>query len=295
MKWIAVGIGLLAVALSVAGLSVGWLVERPREWTGIVDVTETHVSTKIAGRILRIAAHEGEPVETGQVLVALDQTTLRDELAAAQASLQQARGELETAKAQHAFAIEEFERVDRLNKESSASRQEMLVARTQRDALAGQVLTAEGKVAAAEAQISRIGHHLEEATISAPHGGRVVARAYEPGEVVAPGAGVLTIADLDNVWIYAYVEEADVQSLQIGQELGWRAAQSPHLAGTGRIVQILPEAEFATQKDKGRSKRDIKTYRVKLAVRNVPNHLKPGMTVDVFRAPATTQPHAGAD
>lgn len=294
MRWVAISIGVIVTALCVVGLSVGWLREHPREWTGVVDVTETHISPKIGGRIVGIAADEGDRIEAGQVLVELDQITLLDELAMARASLKDAEGKLATVKARHAFAVEEFERLDRLNKEASASRQEVLVARTQRDALAGQVTSAQGQVEMAEANIARIEHDLAEATIAAPHGGRVLARAYEPGEVVAPGVTVLSVADLDNVWVYAHVEEADVHLISVGDELFWRLAQSDEVTGKGRVVQVLPEAEFATQKDKGRAKRDIKTFRVKLAVRNVPNHLKPGMTVDVFRPSATTQPQSAA-
>jgi HlyD family secretion protein len=270
--------------------SAGWFalnrtVSREKIWTGLVDVKETHLGPKIGGRLVLVGAEEGEMVSPGQVALELDRAALEDERNRAEAALHQAQGRRDEIIARRRQAEHDLRRIERLYRQGSASEHEYVQAQNALAALEGMLSAAEAAVQMHSATVERVGQELSETRVVFSTGGRVMMRAYEPGEVVPAGAPVLSVARMDPIWIYAFVDEVGVAPLKIGERAEWRAAHGRGGAGIARIVAIIPEAGFATQKDKGRFKRDIKTYRVKLEAANADETLKPGMTVDVVFDP----------
>ena len=279
---------LVVSALIVAALcSAGWFAlnragSHEKVWTGLVDVTETHLGPKVGGRLTLVAAQEGEIISAGQVALQLDRQALLDRLDCAEAALRQAQGRRDEIGARRRQAEHDQRRVNELYQRGSASEHEYVGACNELSALQGALHAAQAAVGMHAAEVERVKQELSETTVVSPIGGRVLMRAYEPGEVVPPAAPVLSVAQMDPIWIYAFVDEIGVASLKIGHRAVWRAAHGQGGHGEARIVAILPQAGFATQKDKGRFKRDIKTYRVKLEAPNADETLKPGMTVDVI-------------
>jgi len=279
---------LVVSALIVAALcSAGWYalnrtVSHEKVWTGLVDVTETYLGPKMGGRLTLVAAQEGEMVSAGQVVLELDREALLDELDRAEAALHQARGRRDEMAARQRQADHDRRRVDDLFERGSASEHEYVGARNALAALEGSLQAAEATVRMHVAEVERVKQELSETTVISPIGGRVMMRAYEPGEVAPAGAPVLSVAQMNPIWVYAFVDEIGATPLKIGDTAEWRTAHVENRRGTARIVAIIPQAAFATQKDKGRFKRDIKTYRVKLEAANADQVLKPGMTVDVI-------------
>jgi HlyD family secretion protein len=278
---------LVVSALVVAALlSGGWYARnlpdnQEKSWTGLVDAVETQIAAKIGGRLSIVGAEEGEIVSAGQTVIELDRDTLLDELAHSEAALRQAEGRRDEISARKNQSEHDSERVAELYEQGSASEHEYVRTQNNRLALEGMLKAAEAAVQMNEATVERVKRDLEETRVTSPVGGRVMMRAYEPGEVVAPGASVLSVAQMDPIVIYAFVDEIGVAALRVGDGAEWRTAHGDTIRGAARIVSIIPEGQFATQKDKGRFKRDIKVYRVKLRAENGDETLKPGMTVDV--------------
>jgi multidrug resistance efflux pump len=118
------------------------------------------------------------------------------------------------------------------------------------------------------------------AQIFAPVSGRVNVRAARQGEVVAAGAPIVTIMDLTETWVYAPLPETQADSVKLGEML--RVVLPSGAATQGKIINKATEADFATQRDVGSMKRDIKTVQLKLLIDNPGERIVPGMTAEVY-------------
>jgi membrane fusion protein YbhG len=153
------------------------------------------------------------------------------------------------------------------------------LARLKAGARAEEIDAAAAHVAAVDAQIATLQHDRDEATIVAPTAGVVSSRLVEPGELVAPGAPLIVLIDLDHAWASVYVEEPLVPSLKIDEAATVTTDAGDHLPG--RVSFISPQAEFTPRNVQTPDERAKLVYRVKVAVDNRQGVLKPGMPVDV--------------
>jgi HlyD family secretion protein len=138
---------------------------------------------------------------------------------------------------------------------------------------------ARARLSSVDAQIATLEHDRTEATVAAPSSGIVTSRLVEPGEIVAAGAPLLVIVDLDRAWVNAYVEEPVVPALRVGQSLDVVTDAGDRLSGT--VAFIAPRAEFTPRNVQTSAERARLVYRVKVTVDNREGILKPGMPVEV--------------
>lgn len=154
-------------------------------------------------------------------------------------------------------------------------------ARTQQaHAAASNVSAARSEMNAAQAQLAEAETRLGYTQVVAPVSGTVSVRAARQGEVVAAGQPIVTIVDLNDVWVRAAVPETESDGVALGDALKVRLPSGRVLDGT--VIFKGVEADFATQRDVGRSKRDIKTVVLKVRVDNRDQRLTPGMTAEVL-------------
>jgi multidrug resistance efflux pump len=139
-----------------------------------------------------------------------------------------------------------------------------------------QVLTAQQQSAAAEAQMTKADVRLGYTELHAPIGGIVDVRAVRQGEVVNAGEPVLTLINPDDLWIRIDVEETYIDRIRLGDTLEVRLPSGETRKGT--VIFRGVDAGFATQRDVSRTKRDIKTFEVRLRVDNTDRRLAVGMT-----------------
>jgi len=116
--------------------------------------------------------------------------------------------------------------------------------------------------------------------IYAPIGGIVSVRVAKQGEVVQQGSPIVVVVDVDHLWVRADVEETYIDSIQFGQKIRVRLPSGDILEG--RVFFKGVESDFATQRDVSRTKRDIKTFAIKVAVPNPGRRLFTGMTATVL-------------
>jgi HlyD family secretion protein len=122
---------------------------------------------------------------------------------------------------------------------------------------------------------------LSYTTLVAPVSGIVTVRQAELGEYVAAGTPVVTIADMDHVWVRAYVGESDLGRVRWGQAATVKTDTFPGKTYKGTISFISSEAEFTPKTVETHKERVALVYRVKIDLDN-PNHeLKPGMPADI--------------
>ncbi|MFY9856119.1 MAG: efflux RND transporter periplasmic adaptor subunit, partial [Terracidiphilus sp.] len=132
--------------------------------------------------------------------------------------------------------------------------------------------------AGADLGLSRV--NLDYTVLRAPFTGVVTVRQAELGEVVSPGSPVITLSDLDHIWLRAYVEETDLGRVHWGQEATVTTDTFPGKQYHGHISFISPDAEFTPKSVQTYKERVTLVYRIKIDIDN-PNHeLKPGMPAD---------------
>jgi len=165
----------------------------------------------------------------------------------------------------------------------SASEASLKVAKAnmiQAQAQAKTVAATRSSVENAEAMLTQAQVELGYANIVSPISGKVNVRAARQGEVVAAGTPIVTITDLTETWVYAPLPETEADSVQLGDSL--RIVMPSGATVQGKVIAKSAEADFATQRDVSRRKRDIKTVRLKLVINNPGMRYVPGMLAEVY-------------
>jgi len=286
--------------------------------SGTVEATSVELSFKVGGRLSRRLVDEGMQVAAGQTVAQLEDDELKEErtargadekaLRAALADLEagsrreeigQAEAALLRMKADADKLARDVERAEHLFTREVIPRQELDAARAGRDASAAAVHEAEQRLkllkagprpdavrqARARVDASAAGRSLAEtrlgqATLTAPMSGLVLSKHAEPGEMLAPGAPVVTIARMDEVWLRGYIPEAEVGRVAIGQRARVTADAWPGRVLEGRVSFISSEAEFTPKNVQTEMERVKLVYRIKITLPNPKGELKPGMPVD---------------
>ena len=191
----------------------------------------------------------------------------------------QARTAHEVAKAQ----------LDATTKQVESSRAALALAQSAAEQVAvrrGGLLAAQRQKAAAQAQTTKADVRLGYAEIRAPIGGIVDVAAARAGEIVSPGQPILTLINPDDLWVRADVEESYIASIRIGDTLTVRLPSGE--TRRGAVFYRGVDAGFATQRDVSRTKRDIKTFEIRIRIDNRDRRLAVGMTAYVLLPKSVT-------
>jgi HlyD family secretion protein len=121
---------------------------------------------------------------------------------------------------------------------------------------------------------------LSYATVRAPLGGVVLSENIEPGMYVAPGTPVITVGDLKNVWLRAYINETDLGRVKVGQRVRASTDTYPGKYYDGQVSFIASQAEFTPKNVQTEKERVKLVYRIKVDILNPDMELKPGMPAD---------------
>ena len=155
------------------------------------------------------------------------------------------------------------------------------VARTnQTGAAQSTVASTQAQLANAEEQLKEAQVRLGYTKIYAPVTGTVLVRAAREGEVLTAGQAIVTVVDLSDTWVRAAIPETDADHIGLGDTL--RVRLPGGTATQGKVFFKAAEADFATQRDVGRRKRDIRTLVLKVRLDNPRGAYVPGMTAEVL-------------
>ena len=116
--------------------------------------------------------------------------------------------------------------------------------------------------------------------LTAPFAGVVTVRQAELGESVVPGTPVVTLADLDHVWLRAYINEPDIGKVRLGQAVTVTTDSYPGKIYHGRLSFIASQAEFTPKSVETHAERVTLVYRVRIDLENPSHELVPGLPAD---------------
>lgn len=317
----------LLVPLALVAAIATWYVQRDEgaatdELTayGTVEATDADLAFQMPGRVLSIAASEGDAVAGGAELARLDTREVEAVLAGARAQVRAAEALLaglrrgarrqEIASAEAAVrsagrrateAGQNAERAERLYGGGAISRQALDQARTAvevayaardqaQEALellregprAETIRTQEALVEQALANVARAEARLAQAVITAPFPGIVTLKHRQPGEVVGAGAPILTLLDPLDRWVRIYVREDQIGRVQLGLAASIVSDTYPDRVYAGRVVFIGSQAEFTPRNVQTTEERIRLVYPVRVRITGDPGfELKPGVPADV--------------
>ena len=286
--------------------------------SGNIEAHESLVGFKVQGRIVELPVEEGQQVAQGALLARLDDAdfkqkvridqaavrvresnlaltlagTRHQEVKAAQQTMIDAEADLEQKKldnerAQQLFAKDEVSAQERDQAATALKRAEAIFKAAQQrynEAVEGSrkedinIARANLNEAGANLGLSQV--NLSYTVLQAPSAGVVTMRQAELGEVVAPGSPVITLADLDHIWLRAYVAETDLGRIAWGQNVTITTDTYPGKQYHGRISFISSDAEFTPKSVQTTKERVTLVYRIKIDIDNFNHELKPGMPAD---------------
>jgi HlyD family secretion protein len=291
--------------------------------SGTIEAIEVNVASKVSGQILTLAVEEGARVKPGDVLANVDHATADIQLRQAEAGvdlaqaqlvllrngarkedIQQAEAVLKQAEAGLLVASDDARRMRELVRTGSVTTKQrddaearLTVAEAQRSAAAEalnkvrrlarpeEIQAAEARLAQARAAADLLTKTISDCTITAPAGGIVTHKAVEAGELVTPGATVVTLTELDSVYVMIYVTETEMGRVRLGDAVEVRIDAFRDRAFAGKITYISPEAEFTPKNVQTKEDRVKLVFGVKVEIENKDGLLKPGLPADaLFRA-----------
>lgn len=234
---------------------------------GTYPGAEVVVGTDFAGTIRKLAVLEKAQVKKGDLVAELDAD-------AEKAALVEARAKIAEATADIKLAALEVERAQKLLLGKAGTKQALDKAERDRDA-------AVARKATAAAEALRLAAIVAKARILSPIAGVVLARHAQPGETVAHGARLVTIADLSKLRVEAEVDESDSTHVALGAPVTIRAEGVTGVSWKGHVEEI-PDAVTARQlkpQDPGKPT-DMRVLLVKVAL-DEPTPLKLGRRVEL--------------
>lgn len=200
----------------------------------VLPLLNSIVKSEISGRITQILVDEGDSVERGDVLLALDRTSLETRVREAERSLEADELRLEKSK-------RNYDRLKELYEKEFVGEKEFLDAQTDFN-------LAELNLEIAQARLEDAQDDLSKTTIVAPHEGMITLLNVVEGEVisgatsVSNGTDLGTIAQLNELFMEANINEVDVEKLFLNQAAFLRFDAIPDFEVEGRIDVIAPSA-----------------------------------------------------
>jgi HlyD family secretion protein len=273
--------------------------------TGKIEpITKIEIKSKANGIIEHLFVDVDTVVRPGQVLAELDKENLTARLREARANLQAAeaaheaaiaqlrKNEIEAESPDVAFAARNHARAQQLSDQKLVSQSALDEARTSLEqaenrqrAAAGQLVIARARVAEANANVAqaraaveRSEEELANATIKAPINATVLTRDVEVGSPVssilnlgANATPVMTLGDIERVFVRGRVDEADIGQVRLGQAAKITTETFRDRIFTGRVTQISP---IGVERD------NVTTFEVEVSIENPGRELKANMTAN---------------
>jgi HlyD family secretion protein len=286
--------------------------------SGNIEVTDVDLGFKIPGRVVERLVSEGETVKAGQTVARLDSQDLAQEIAqrraqvaAARAALaeltagsrpeeiSQAQAVLERTQADGDRARVEYDRQKKLYEREVISTREYDQAKTAYTAAEARIREAKEiltlvrkgprkeKIDQGRATLQQTKEALSLAetrmgysNLVSPLSGIVLSENVEPGEYVSPGTPVITVGDLNRVYLRGYIDETDLGRVKVDQKVRITTDTFPGKSYEGKISFIASQAEFTPKNVQTQKERVKLVYRIKVDIPNPRMELKPGMPAD---------------
>jgi len=247
---------------------------------GRIEATQVDVSAKYPGRLADITVEEGSNVTAGQVIGRIDSPEVEAQLKASQSNLEKARQSLAESVAMIseknsvlANAKSDFQRGDELVRKAIISQQSFDQRRRNYEAALASVQgataqkeQAEAAIKSSQAEVERVESILHDLVLVSPRIGRVQYQLARSGEVIAAGGKVVTILDLQDVYMTIFLPASSAGRLNIGSEARIVLDPVPQYVIPASVSFVAADAQFTPKTVETSEEREKLMFRVKLKV-----------------------------
>lgn len=256
--------------------------QRNNAVSGTIEVDEVHIGPRMAGRVEKIFAQEGDKLAPGQPVVQLDaaELTARRDLAAAQ--IDTATRDAESQSAQLEFLHDDARRQQELLARKVVSPTDAEKAASAARAQDKIVEAARMRVVQARAQLADIDAQLAEMQVKAPSESILEVLSVKVGDVVPGNREVATLLLPKHLWVRVYVPEKWLGLIKVGAPVRVRVDSFPGKDFEGTVEQVNRQAEFTPRNVQTVADRIRQVYGVKVRLPNNDDHLRAGMAADVY-------------
>lgn len=140
--------------------------------------------------------------------------------------------------------------------------------------------TRRAQIEQAQAQVAVVDTQIADGVVTAPINGVVLVKSAEAGEVLAAGAVLATLGDMDRPWLRGYIREQDLTRVKTGMKAKVTTDAHPGKVYWGRVSYIASQAEFTPKQIQTSEERVKLVYRIKIEVENPEHDLKLNMPAD---------------
>src|SRR5262245_4583861 len=308
----------VVVASAVAGLSFWYLLRgEPLLVQGEVDATRLDMAARVDGRVAEVAVVRGQDVGAGAVLVRIDnpETIAKREQALAAKGVAEAqlanikagtraeviaerKAALERAEAGVVLAQKTYDRVSRLTEHGAAaiaaldqakddlqeSERSVDQARSAYEQAVNGYTKEEREIADANvgkalADITAVQSIIDQMVVYAPIASQVYQRSVEPGEYVSPGVPLVTLIDLNDLWIHFDLREDLVKTLKVGDRFNVRIPALGDRPISVEVKLIATKGEYASWRaTRATGDFDLRTFSIRAYPIEKVQGLRPGMS-----------------
>ncbi len=209
------------------------------------------VSSKVTGKVVEVLVEEGMQVHEGQVLARLDASTIRSQLALAEARLGAARSAVTESDVRRAEARLTLNRTRELADQGVVTRADLDAAQAEVDSLQARIALAREQVVVAEREVEVRRTELNDMVIRAPFSGVAISKNAQPGEMISPVSagggftrtGIATIVDMSSLEIEVDVTEASINRVSPGQPVEAVLDAYPEWRIPARVITTVPAAD----------------------------------------------------
>lgn len=203
-----------------------------------LDGNEITVSSKILGRIKQLSADEGDTVKQGKLLVELDETDLQAQIVQENENIAYSQQNVLLAKINLQREEEDFRRIAQLFKDSVVPTVQFDHAQKALEIAQAQYKIALAQVNTSKAKLNVVQTQLQNSRIISPMTGVVAKRWVLPGDIVQPGQPILTVYDLENLWVTANFEETKLSSIRLNDPAIISVDAYPDIKFEGKVILI---------------------------------------------------------
>lgn len=247
------------------------------------------VQSDISGRVVEVHVEEGDEVEEGELLLAIDPTQYEAAVRQARARLAEARARLARAETDLQQYRWEWDRIRKLKERTQdlVTEQEAEQTRTRAELAEAERQAAQFAVEQAEAALEEAEDRLAKTVIRAPMGGRVTRLNVEKGETAIvgtmnnPGTVLLTVADLSVMEAVAEVDETDVTQVEVGDSASVEIDAFPDRSFPGRVTKIGNSSLRPRGASASPGGDEAVDFEVRVTLRDPPEGIRPDLSCSV--------------
>jgi len=286
--------------------------------TGTIEATSVNITSRLAGPVTKIYFSENEDVIKGDLIAEQERNDLYaqresdaltvvkaemalsdllsgaqiEEINSAQSAVNIASEKAKNVKGDYLRVKSLYDKgglskaeFEKYQSQYEVSKNELKSAKAKLSliksgARSAQIDIAETEIERSKAVLSATDAMLSDLKLYSPISGTVISKNYEVGEYVQPGASIITVANLQDLWIKVYIPTDDLPRIKLGQKVSFTVSGIDTVFN-GTVQSIADEGEFTPKTIQTKNERTNIVFQIKIKINSNEGILKPGMPADV--------------